>query len=71
MRILNGAHTSMVLAARLYGLSTVKECLDDATVRAFLDKILTEEIIPTLGNTEEDITPSSKKISIKKEEYYE
>ena len=56
VRILNGAHTSMVLAARLYGLSTVKECLDDITVRAFLDKTLSEEIIPTLGSTEEDIT---------------
>ena len=56
VRILNGAHTSMVLAARLYGLSTVKECLDDTTVRAFLDKTLSEEIIPTLGSTEEDMT---------------
>ncbi|MBQ8800041.1 MAG: tagaturonate reductase [Lachnospiraceae bacterium] len=56
VRILNGAHTSMVLAARLYGLSTVKECLEDTTVRAFLDKTLSEEIIPTLGSTEEDIT---------------
>ena len=56
VRILNGAHTSMVLAARLYGLSTVKECLDDTTVRAFLDKTLSEEIIPTLGSTEEDKT---------------
>jgi len=55
VRILNGAHTSMVLAARLYGLSTVKECLDNPTVRAFLDKTLSEEIIPTLGSTEEDI----------------
>ena len=56
VRILNGAHTSMVLAARLYGLSTVKECLDNKRVRAFLDKTLSEEIIPTLGSTEEDIT---------------
>jgi tagaturonate reductase len=56
VRILNGGHTSMVLAARLYGLSNVKECLDDALVNAFLNKILFEEIIPTLGNTEEDIT---------------
>lgn len=55
VRILNGGHTSMVLAARLYGLSTVKECLDDALVGAFLNKTLFEEIIPTLGNTEEDI----------------
>ncbi len=56
VRILNGAHTSMVLAARLYGLSTVKDCLENTTVRAFLDKTLSEEIIPTLGSTEEDIT---------------
>lgn len=55
VRILNGGHTSMVLAARLYGLSTVKECLDDALVFKFLNKTLFEEIVPTLGNTEEDI----------------
>lgn len=55
VRILNGGHTSMVLAARLYGLSTVKECLDDELVNAFLRKTMFEEIIPTLGNTEEDI----------------
>lgn len=56
VRILNGAHTSMVLAARLYGLSTVGECLNDDTVRAFLKKALDEEIIPTLGSTDEDVT---------------
>lgn len=55
VRILNGGHTSMVLAARLYGLSTVKECLDDKLVNAFLNKTLFEEIIPTLGNKDEDI----------------
>lgn len=55
VRILNGAHTSMVLAARLYGLSTVKECLDDAVIGAFLHKTLFEEIIPTLGNGAENI----------------
>ncbi len=55
VRILNGAHTSMVLAARLYGLTTVKECLDNPNVSAFLKKTLNDEIIPTLGNTDEDI----------------
>ncbi|MCH5272773.1 MAG: tagaturonate reductase [Lachnospiraceae bacterium] len=55
VRILNGAHTSMVLAARLYGLSTVKECLDEPNVSAFLKKALFEEIIPTLGGSDEDI----------------
>lgn len=56
VRILNGAHTSMVLAARLYGLSTVKECLDDKNVCGMLKKALDEEIIPTLGSTDEDKT---------------
>lgn len=55
VRILNGGHTSMVLAARLYGLSTVRECIDDKRVGAFLHKTIFEEIIPTLGGTEEDI----------------
>ena len=55
VRILNGGHTSMVLAARLYGLSTVKECLDDPVVSRFLNKAVFEEIIPTLGHEEEDI----------------
>ena len=45
----------MVLAARLYGLSTVRECIDDKRVGAFLHKTIFEEIIPTLGGTEEDI----------------
>ena len=49
VRILNGAHTSMVLGARLYGLSTVKECLDNQTVNAFLNKVLFQEIVPVLS----------------------
>ena len=46
----------MVLAARLYGLSTVGECINDPNVGACLKKTLDEEIIPTLGSTDEDIT---------------
>ncbi|MBR5177429.1 MAG: tagaturonate reductase [Lachnospiraceae bacterium] len=55
VRILNGGHTSMVLAARLYGLSTVKECLDDELINKYLNKVIFEEIIPTLGHENEDI----------------
>lgn len=55
VRILNGGHTSMVLGAHLYGLTTVGECLNDETVHAFLDKCIFDEIIPTLGNTETDV----------------
>ncbi len=55
VRILNGGHTSMVLGAHLYGLTTVGECLKDETVSAFLKKCIFDEIVPTLGNTETDI----------------
>jgi len=55
VRILNGGHTSMVLGAYLYGLTTVGECLTDETVSAFLKKCLFDEIVPTLGNSETDI----------------
>ena len=55
VRILNGGHTSMVLAAHLYGLETVGQCVDDEVVGKFLRKTIFEEIIPTLGNSEVDI----------------
>lgn len=54
VRILNGAHTSMVLGAYLYGLETVGECLKDEKVSAFLKKCIFEEIIPTIGDTEDN-----------------
>lgn len=36
VRILNGAHTMMVLAAHLAGLETVKEAMDDELVFSFM-----------------------------------
>lgn len=54
VRILNGAHTSMVLAAHLYGLETVGECMKDETVSAFMHKCVFDEIVPTLGASDED-----------------
>ena len=54
VRILNGAHTSMVLGAHLYGPETVGECLKDEKVSALLKKCIFEEIIPTIGDTEDN-----------------
>lgn len=54
VRILNGAHTSMVLGAHLYGLETVGECLKDETVSAVLKKCIFDEIIPTIGDNEDN-----------------
>ena len=48
VRILNGAHTMTVLAAHLYGLETVKDCMDDPVFSEYIRKGIFEEIIPTL-----------------------
>ena len=48
VRILNGAHTSMVPYALLEGFETVKSCMDDEAMRAYVRKCVFEEIIPTL-----------------------
>ena len=48
VRILNGAHTSLVAYALLSGLDTVKSCIDDPTMREHIRKCVFDEIIPTL-----------------------
>ena len=53
VRILNGAHTSIVTGALLSGVETVGECMEDETVSAFLDKCMNTEILPTIGDNED------------------
>ena len=53
VRILNGAHTSMVTGALLSGVETVGECMTDETVSAYLNKCMTSEILPAIGDNEE------------------
>lgn len=48
VRILNGAHTSLVPYALLSGFDTVKSCIDDSVMRDHVRKCVFEEIIPTL-----------------------
>ncbi len=48
VRILNGAHTSMVLGAYLAGQDIVRDCMHDEVISAYMEKILNEEVIPTL-----------------------
>ncbi len=55
VRILNGAHTSMVLGAYLAGKDIVRDCMQDEAIRAFLNKTMFEEIIPTLDLPEEEL----------------
>ena len=48
VRILNGTHTMMVLAAYLTGLNTVEECIKSPLVFPMAKRGLFEEIIPSM-----------------------
>ncbi len=54
VHILNGAHTSVVHYALLEGLDTVKSCMDDEKMSAFIKSTIFEEIIPTLDADKEE-----------------
>ncbi len=53
VRVLNGAHTSMVFPALLAGIETVGDCLKDEQISAFLSTVLNSYVLPVLGNTDE------------------
>ena len=55
VRILNGAHTGFVLGAYLAGFDIVRDCMQDDTVRGFMNKMLNEEVIPTLPLDKKDL----------------
>ncbi|MBE5829589.1 MAG: tagaturonate reductase [Butyrivibrio sp.] len=48
VRILNGAHTGFVLGAYLSGQDIVRDCMQNATISGFMNKMLSDEVIPTL-----------------------
>lgn len=55
VRILNGAHTSLVPYALLSGFDTVKSCIDDEKMLTHLKKCVFDEIIPTLDLPKEEL----------------
>lgn len=55
VRILNGAHTSMVLGAFLEGQDIVRNCMEDEVICGFVKKAIYDEIIPTLTLPEEEL----------------
>ena len=55
VRILNGAHTGFVLGAYLGGYDIVRDCMHDDAVRGYMNKMLYEEVIPTLPLDKADL----------------
>lgn len=55
VRILNGAHTSMVPFCILYGNETVKESVDEVFTGPFIKSLVFDEIIPTLDMEQQEL----------------
>ena len=55
VRILNGAHTSLVPYALLSGFDTVKSCIDDEAMREHVRRCVFDEIIPTLDLPKDEL----------------
>lgn len=55
VRILNGAHTSLVPYALLEGFDTVKSCMDNKKMLAHIKNCVFDEIIPTLDLPKEEL----------------
>ena len=62
VRILNGAHTSMVPVGYLYGIETVREAVEDPVVGAFIQQVIFKEIIPSLDLPEDELISYSNSI---------
>lgn len=54
VRILNGAHTCSVLGAYLSGHTIVRKMMDDPTFLTYLDRALTDEVMPALTDLDPD-----------------
>lgn len=55
VRILNGIHTAVSLPAYICGLETVLDFMKDEVFNKYVNKLLFDEILPTLENNEEAV----------------
>ena len=62
VRILNGAHTTMVPFSLLFGNETVKETVDHEFTGAFVREAIFNEIIPTLSLPEEELKTFAEEV---------
>ncbi|WP_145583702.1 tagaturonate reductase [Yersinia thracica] len=60
--ILNGAHTALVPVAYLSGLDTVGQTMDDAQISHFVEKTMTEEIVPVLDLPKDELLSFSQAV---------
>ena len=63
VRILNGAHTSFVLASYMAGNDTVLESMKDELVYQFMRSTIFDEVIPTLTLPEKDLVDFAEAVT--------
>lgn len=63
VRILNGAHTGFVLGAYLAGENIVRDCMNDDVIKGFMNKMLYDEVIPTLPLDKDDLLKFAAAVS--------
>ncbi len=56
VRLLNGAHTSLVPVGLLAGIETVGQAMADPVVKQFISEELEREIIPTIEHSQQELT---------------
>jgi tagaturonate reductase len=53
--LLNGPHTVLSPVGYLSGLNTVRECVEDETIGAYVRKVMFDELLPTLNLPENEL----------------
>ncbi len=53
--LLNGPHTVLSPVGYLSGLNTVRECVEDAVIGKFVDRVMFDELMPTLDLPEAEL----------------
>jgi len=62
VRILNGAHTALVPFSILYGNETVKQSVDDEFTGDFINKVIFDEINPTLDMDKSELQQFAEEV---------
>lgn len=65
VRILNGAHTSFVLASYLAGNNYVLQSMEDELIREFMLGTIYEEVIPTLTLPQEELKQFAEAVVVR------
>lgn len=65
VRILNGAHTGFVLGAYLAGYDIVRDCMQDDVILGFMNRMLHEEVIPTLPLDRQDLEAFAAAVQVR------